>query len=79
MESKKVEGFKLSKDQVAWVKAFKMLDRIEKALKGRLEVTYGELETTQRMHREASGKKVELLRMAPVGKLKELPGQEEGA
>ena len=72
----KVESFKLTKDQIAWSNAFQNIQRIEAALKGKMSYNYGELESAQRMFQEVSGKKTELLNVAPLDKLKELPGQE---
>ncbi len=72
----KVEGFKLSGDQRAWMKVFKQVDATEKGLKQQLEVGMNELERMQELHREVMGRKQELLRLAPVNELKELQGQE---
>ncbi len=75
----KVEQFKLSKDQIAWVKAFQQVSRIGEALQQKMQFNFGELESTQRLFREVSGKKAELLKLAPTDKLKELPGQEDAS
>jgi len=70
-----VERFKLTKEQIEWSKAFKKIDVMDKAVKGKLQIRFGELEQLQQMSKELSGKKMELLKMAPL-KTKELPGQE---
>jgi len=71
----KVEGFKLTNAQIEWSKAFKQVDMMSKAVMGKLQIRFGELEQLQAMNKELSGKKIELLKMAPL-KTKELPGQE---
>lgn len=71
-----VEKFRLNKDQVEWMKVFKGVNQIERALAEKLQIRFGELEQLQQMHSEAAGKKVELLKMAPVKGMKELHGQE---
>ena len=72
----KVEGFKLTREQLEWMKTFKQVNLIEKALAEKLQIRFGELQQLQQMHGEAAGKKVELLKMAPVKGTKELSGQE---
>jgi len=72
----KVEEFKLTKPQLEWMKVFKGVNTIERALAEKLKIRFGELEQLQQMHGEATQKKIELLRMAPVKGTKELPGQE---
>jgi len=72
----KVEGFKLTKEQLEWMKIFKEVNHIERALGEKLRLQFGELQRLQQMRDEAAGKKVELLKMAPVKGTKELSGQE---
>jgi len=76
LPKEKVEGFKLSKDQLEWMKVFKGVNQVERALAEKLKIRFGELQQLQQMHDEAAGKKIELLKMAPVKGSKELPGQE---
>ena len=72
----KVEEFKLTKPQREWMKIFKGVNQVERALAEKLKIRFGELEQLQQMHDEAAGKKIELLKMAPLKEMKELPGQE---
>lgn len=72
----KVEGFKLTREQLEWMKTFKQVHQIERALGEKLQIRFGELQQLQQMRDEAVGKKVELLKMAPVKGMKELSGQE---
>ena len=72
-----VEKFKLTKEQMNWMKIFKGVHQIERALSQKLQLRFDELQGLKQMYDEAAGRKAELLKLAPLDGLKELPGQEE--
>ena len=74
-EEEKVEKFKLSGSQLAWVKEFKRVNQVSEQLAEGIQIRFGEMEQMQKAHAEVSGRKAELLKMAPLKDLEELPGQ----
>ena len=74
---KPVEKFRLTKGQIEWMKAYKKVEQMDESLKSGLQIRFGELEQMQKMHSEVTQRKVQLLEMAPIKEIKELPGQEK--
>ena len=74
---KKVENFRLTKDQVGWMKEAKKITRIEGILaKGALQDWFKKGESLKRIFAQLGEKRKMLNLMAPEEKVDEIPGQE---
>lgn len=76
MRKAKVEEYKLTRDQKVWRAAYKRVHNVERGLRARLDAGMSELRRLQELYDEAAGKKKELLQMAPLDQMNDLPGQD---
>lgn len=74
-QSSKVEAFKLTDDYRAWAKNFKRVNEVSKMIEEGLRISFGETENLKRLFDEISGKKQELLKLAPAQPVNEIEGQ----
>ena len=75
-EQEKVEDFRLSKEMKQWVKLFRRFEEVTKGLESKMSLQFSDLEESRKLYDEAQKKKMDLLKLAPLGTEKELPGQE---
>ncbi len=73
----KVEGFKLTKEQISWSKDYGKLAKVSKMIQNGLRIEYGKLQTLQKLLEQSQGVKAKMLKGAPVNPINEIEGQQE--
>lgn len=71
-----VEGWKLTKEQKAFYKAFQKINKISDMIKKGLQFQAGKLQAMQQAAQQIEGKKMELMQMAPQQSMLEV--EDEG-
>lgn len=77
MPNEKVEGFKLSKEQISFTKNFKQMRKIQRVLMNDLQVRLSEADQVRNQLGEIEQVVGQMINQAPPPFLKKLEGQEE--
>ena len=77
MPNEKVEGFKLSKEQISFTKNFKQMRKIQRVLMNDLQVRLSEADQVRNQLGEIEQVVGQMINQAPPPFLKKIEGQEE--
>ncbi len=76
-QSSEVEEFKLTDEYKAWAANFKRVNEVTKMIEEGLRISFDETKELKRLFEEVSGKRAELLKLAPAQPVNEIEGQEQ--